>query len=313
MLPQSRAEQKAHSIMFHHFFDKKHINGQGAISSDQFEKIIDYYSSDLISAEEWAYKARTSSLQNNDICLSFDDALLCQYEIAVPVLKKYDLTAFWFVYSSVLDGEIEMLEIYRKFRTEYFSCIDDFYDAFFSVIDSSQYSNDVTQSLTNYSHDNWKHFPFYSENDTKFRYIRDVSLDPTEYNHIMSMMMKNYQINIEEFCSDLWMNIDHVKDLHSDGHIIGLHSHSHPTAMSTLSAEQQENEYRKNYNFLHDALGDKPTTMSHPCNSYDKKTLRILDDLGIELGFRANMDDHNYSRFEFPREDHAVTIKRIEK
>jgi len=310
MTEQNRTEQP-HAIMFHHFFDNKHVKGQGAISSHQFENIIESHYDDLLPAKEWFDKAKTNSLGNYDICLSFDDTLLCQYEVALPVLEKYNLTAFWFVYSSVLDGGIEFLEIYRKFRTEYFNCIDDFYDSFFSVVNKSQYCDNVALSLRSYSHDKWKHFPFYSRNDTKFRYIRDTSLSTDQYNHIMTMMMQNYKIDLNEFASDLWMDAEHIKRLHSNGHIIGLHSHTHPKKISKLSVPEQENEYQTNYNFLYDVLGERPITMAHPSNSYNEQTLSILEKLGIELGFRANMEDHNYSKFEFPREDHANIIRKI--
>ena len=145
-----------HGLMFHHFFDKKHVRGQGSISEHQFEKIIQHYGKNILSADNWFNKAKSNSLDDKDVCLTFDDTLLCQYDIALPVLQKYNLTAFWFINSSVLTGEIGNLEVYRKFRTVCFSGIEDFY-----------------------------------------------------------------------------------------GHIIGLHSHTHPTMLSKLSKIDQEKEYLK--------------------------------------------------------------------
>ena len=311
---ENRTEQNiAHGIMFHHFYDEKHISGQGAISAIQFENIIQHYGDNLLSAGEWFNKAKTNSLGDKDVCLTFDDALLCQYDIALPILEKYNLTAFWFVYSSVLNGGIENLEVYRKFRTVYFSDVEEFYKTFFQTIEYTKYHEEVKQSLNSYSHDNWKNFPFYSENDTKFRFIRDTSLGVEKYNHVMDVIMKSYDIDINEFSSDLWMNIEHIQNLNSNGHIIGLHSHTHPTQLSKLAVIEQEIEYKQNYDFLNTKLGQKPKTVSHPCNSYSSDTLSILRDLDIEIGFRANMENHLYSEFEFPREDHANVIRRIEQ
>ena len=36
--------------------------------------------------------------------VTFDDNLKCQYDIALPILDKYSLKAFWFIYTSPLDG-----------------------------------------------------------------------------------------------------------------------------------------------------------------------------------------------------------------
>ena len=53
----------------------------------------------ILPADEWMARATSDRLDENDLCLTFDDALRCQYDVALPVLEKYGLTAFWFVYS----------------------------------------------------------------------------------------------------------------------------------------------------------------------------------------------------------------------
>lgn len=305
--------EKPYGLMFHHFYDEKHSKGQGAISADQLESIIEYYGDDLLSAEEWYNKAITKTLSSNDICLTFDDALLCQYEIALPVLEKYNLTAFWFVYSSVLDGGLENLEVYRKFRTKYFAKIDDFYDRFFLAVKDSIYNGDVEMAMNYYSHASWKHFPFYSRNDTKFRYIRDTVLGPQKYNQLMHTIMSDFNINMAEFTSDLWMKSEHVREIHNKGHVVGLHSHTHPTAIAKLSVVEQEKEYQTNFEYLCSILDENPKVVSHPCNSYSKETLSILRKLGVELGFRSNMENHMFSMYEYPRDDHANILTRIEQ
>jgi len=307
---------KPHGIMFHHFYDDKHCNGQGAISAEQLRDIIDHYGRDnILPAKEWFDRAIGKRLKSNDICLTFDDSLLCQYEVALPVLEKYNLTAFWFVYTSVMDGEIEMFEVHRKFRSVRFTDIDDFYETFFRAVEKSAYGSDVESALKNYSHDNWKTYPFYTKNDTKFRYIRDTVLGITKYNHIMSVIMQDYKINLSEFASDLWMTAEHLKTLNSRGHIIGLHSHTHPMLLSKLPASEQRKEYQRNYKFIFDTLGERPVSMSHPRNSYNEETLSILEnDLKIQLGFRDNMKElAAHSKYEFPREDHANILRRMSK
>ena len=62
--------------------------------------------------------------------------------------------------------------------------------------------------------------------------------------------MIDFDIDKKEFSLDLWMNIENIKKLNEDGHIIGLHSHTHPTMLSKLSKIDQEKEYLKNYKVL---------------------------------------------------------------
>ena len=59
--------------------------------------------------------------------------------------------------------------------------------------------------------------------------------------------------------------------------------------------------------------------MSHPNGSYNKDTIKILTDLGIELGFKQimtiepekGMTKINNSFLEIARQDHAGIIKRM--
>ena len=93
--------------------------------------------------------------------------------------------------------------------------------------------------------------------------------------------------------------------------MVGLHSHTHPTRIERLPVEIQRDEYRKNFDCLLDLLGERPEAMSHPCNSYSRDTLKILRELGISLGFAANMQARGQSELEYPREDHANLVKSI--
>ena len=59
--------------------------------------------------------------------------------------------------------------------------------------------------------------------------------------------------------------------------------------------------------------------MSHPSGSYNDDTLKILKELGVELGFKQimsiepkkGMKKINNSSLEIAREDHATIIKKI--
>lgn len=300
--------------MFHHFYDDRHIRGQGAISQNELAQIIDYYrkSHQILTAREWLDKATRNELSAKDVCLTFDDALLCQYEVALPVLEAYDLSAFWFVYSSVITGGSEKLEIYRKFRTSCFEDIAAFYEFFFESVGESQYGARVKDALSNFSPESYlSQFPFYTVEDRQFRFIRDKVLGVDAYNQILDQMILAQSIDLADFSRDLWMQEQHVVELHEKDHVIGLHSHTHPTALAALPAQDQWSEYKTNYDTLTEILNTIPETVSHPCNSYSQETIQILQDLKIKVGFRSNMAEQHSSLLEFPREDHANIMEKI--
>jgi len=306
---------KAHGIMFHHFYDAdKHIQAQGAINTHDFRKILYYLKENynLISADEWRLKSINNTLEKKDICITFDDNLLCQFEIALPVLKEFNLKAFWFIYSSPLIGVIEKLELYRYFRSSHYKTINDFYIDFNHNISNSHYKNIVETKVKNYSETDYlSQFSFYSSEDKKFRYIRDEILGQSIYYELMDNMLEKNNIDVKSISELLWMKPDQIKILSNEGHIIGLHSHTHPTALSKLSKEQQSKEYDTNHKVLSSIINTEINTMAHPNGSYSKETLELLSSQNIKVGFRSDFQEGFGSVLEHPRIDHTYFIKKL--
>ena len=136
-----------YGVMFHHFCDARHPRGQGAITAQELEDILDYVGLHrILPAHEWLERATKGTLEAGETCLTFDDALRCQYDIALPVLERYGLTAFWFVYSSVFEGNEEPLEIYRYFRAVEYTDMDEFCVAFAEEVRST-YPNEYAAGM----------------------------------------------------------------------------------------------------------------------------------------------------------------------
>ncbi|MCA1012696.1 polysaccharide deacetylase family protein [Halobacillus halophilus] len=302
-----------HGLMFHHFHNDEHVKGQGSISAATLADMIDFVGCKyILSASDWYERAVAGKLDKNDLCITFDDNLKCQYDVAYPVLKSYGIKAFWFVYTSPLEGELERIEIYRHFRCSNFASVNDFYQAFLKAVQTSPYLKRVEKALNNFDPSKYlTEFPFYTKEDKIFRYIRDRILGAEPYQEIMEQMLIDYQVDIGQLKGKLWMNEEQLRQLDSEHNIIGLHSHSHPTYLGRLPATEQEKEYRKNASVLKNVLAKDPVTVSHPCNSYNQDTLSILHKLGVKVGFRANMYGNLSSRYEYPREDHANILKEM--
>ncbi|HEX3356210.1 MAG TPA: polysaccharide deacetylase family protein [Tepidisphaeraceae bacterium] len=300
-------------VMFHHFHDRVHPVGQGSISGAELERLIESIGRHrILPACEYLWRAQRGKLRAGDLCLTFDDNLRCQFDIARPVLDQFGLTAFWFVYTSVLQGNVEPLEIYRYFRNTQFDSVDGFYDAFFDVLDSSPHAQIAEMLLEEFNPRTYlAGFPFYTDADRKFRFVRDEALGPARYCELMDQMIAEAGIDISEVAKQLWMRDDDIRALHGAGHVIGLHSHTHPTRMEHLDEDGQRDQYFENYSYLNQLLDERPAAMSHPCNSYNATTLAILRELGITLGFRANMAAGYGGELEHPREDHANLMRAM--
>ncbi|MCC7016138.1 MAG: polysaccharide deacetylase family protein [Rhodospirillales bacterium] len=298
---------RPHGIMFHYFHDDAAFKaGQGTLTADDLEAILDDLGNErILGAEEWVQRARANRLSPGDLCLTFDHALHCQYAIALPILRRRGLTALWFVCTAALVGEAPPLEAYRRFRCEYFDTIDDFYTTFFRTAADRFPGSRVTRALREIPSDYLAEFAFYSASDRKFRYLRDRILSPEEYRDVMDRAIESRGMSVRELSDGVWLEADRLRSLKDEGHVVGLHSHSHPMLIGMETPESQYAEYKASRDILSDVLGKPPLTMSHPNNSYSRATLDILDDLGIALGFRSNMKMDGAPLLELPREDVA--------
>ena len=299
--------------MFHHFHSATHSPAQGSISAEQLAEVIERVGpARILPARQWLRCALTATLKAADVCLTFDDNLRCQYDVALPVLRSYGLTAFWFVYTSVCEGTIEPLEVYRQFRTTRFPSVDAFYKAFFEAVEVSTDGDEVRAGLAGFQPRQYlSAYPFYNDDDRRFRFVRDELLGPEKYAAVMDGLIARSGMDLRAASNGLWMGPRQLRELHAAGHVVGLHSHSHPTRIERLPYDAQRAEYRRNFDYLAGLLGENPQAMSHPCNSYNRDTLAILRELGIAIGFRANMQTATRSELEYPREDHANLIRAL--
>ena len=311
-----------HGIMFHHFHDDGvHTKGQGSIDKDDFYKMINFIGrKNILDADVFFEKFKNNKLKENEVCLTFDDGIKCQIDVALPVLEELKIKSFFFVYTSLFDGKPDNLEIFRYFRMSYFNNIDEFYDSFYksSNLDLKDFfkknDNEIKYRKSKY--------PFYSIEDIKFRLVRNNFLTKNQYEEIMFLMFDEKKFDYKDFYKKLFFQKSDLQTLNNLGHLIGLHSHNHPTMLEKLNYDEQKNEYEKSISSISNIL-EKPKNeikyMSHPCGSYNDDTLEILKGLGVELGFKnlmtiekeKKMNKINNSFLEIARANHSNILEMI--
>jgi peptidoglycan/xylan/chitin deacetylase (PgdA/CDA1 family) len=289
-------------IMFHHFHGDGHPAQQGSLSVDTLRRII--AERRPVSAQAWI--DATVAGESVGECLTFDDGLSSQVDVALPVLREHGLTAFWFVNTAPLVGEYAPLEVYRAFRHA-FASMDQFYEAFNAAVMASSHAERARNQMCVYPPKYLSQFPFYTEADKRFRFLRDKVLGAA-YFEIMAGMMDARGYDAAEASRGLCVDADGLKALAADGHVIGLHSHAHPTDLAGLPMADQRHQYARNAEVLTGVLGRgwEPLCVSHPSNSYHTGTLDLLREMGVQIGFRANTEHlAERSSLEFAREDCA--------
>ena len=310
--------------MFHHFHDNGiHTKGQGSIDKDDFYKMINFIGrNNILDADIFFEKFKNNKLKNNEVCLTFDDAIKCQIDIALPILEELKIKSFFFVYTSVFEGKPDNLEFFRYFRMNYFNSVNKFYDEFYKVLDKDLNSFfEINKKKIDIMK---KKYNFYSYEDIKFRLVRDIFLSKDDYEKNMILMLKEFKVDIENLKLKLFFDEKDLIKLDELGHTIGLHSHNHLTKIENLSYGEQKEEYSTNLNNLTKILkksSDFIKSCSHPCGSYNKNSLKVLKELGIDIAFKDSMTvDYemgmkliNNSFLEIARQDHIEILKMMNK
>jgi peptidoglycan/xylan/chitin deacetylase (PgdA/CDA1 family) len=296
--------------MFHHFHGDAHGPSQGSLSAEGFRAMIEWLGRDrFLPAHEWLERSLAGTLPDDALCATFDDNLRCQFDVAWPVMREMGLTGFFFAQTSVIEGDLNKLEIYRHFRHTCFASIDEFYGVFHRAVATSPYGDEVASRLPKLDPENaWPDFPVYTAADRVFRVVRDVVLGQARYEEVMDGMVAEAKLDFSELAPLLWMDAPALRMLHESGNVIGLHSHTHPTRLALLPAAEQEWEYGRNRDVIEAITGERPRTVAHPANDYDAVTLGILRQMDIVHGFRANMSLRPHSELEWPREDHGQVL-----
>lgn len=299
------------AVEFHYFHDDTtHPRCQGSLSAADLERMLDHLQAryTLLNAADFLETALAGTGRPDQICLTFDDGVRSQLDVAVPVLEARGLTGMFFCYSSHFCQDISMLEVYHDFRFRCYETVEQFYADFFACLknDPAVYNERIARGMEAFSYDEYlPHCPWHSYTDKLFRYTRDCLLTPQQYRLLMAQLMLRRGYDWKKRSADLWIDAQALRALEKKGHLIGLHSHTHPTNITALSREAQWLEYAENQRQLSQILNHPVTVAAYPCGKYHEGTLADMARLKVNLAFTAEMTDYA-DPLRMPRKNHPL-------
>ena len=306
---------KIFGLMFHHFHDGiNHKRSEGSISKSQFKKILLNFKRSIVTPEEFINKiSNNKKKEKKTICLTFDDGIKSQVDIALEVLDDLNLKGFFFTNSFQYENKISLLECCRYFRNNYFSNIEEFYELFLTNLKNNFSEKKIKlflKSNKEYFVNRKKIAPFYSYKDLEFRLLRDYFLNKQEYNKQLIELFNLKGFKYKKKSNKLHFSKEDLRLLSYNKHEIGLHSHSHPIPITDLPLRDLKNEYNKNYLILKKIIKRDILSMSHPNGYFSNNCKKVLKNLGIKLGFgNAKVNPKKkFNLFNIPRIDHTYLI-----
>ena len=101
-----------------------------------------------------------------------------------------------------------------------------------------------------------------------------------------------------------FMKSDDILDLHKRGHIIGVHSHTHPSPFYDLSYTEMLNEWNTSKLILENIIGEKVNTASIPGGDMDRNTQLSSYESGLSYLFCSEPFIH-------PKQNGNILLGRI--
>lgn len=97
--------------------------------------------------------------------------------------------------------------------------------------------------------------------------------------------------------SNTFLNAEQIKSIRKRGHIIGAHSHNHPSIFRDLTYDEKIYEWKQSKEVLEKILNEKVYTASIPGGDMDDDTIRSAGEVGIKVLFTSEPHYTPFNKF----------------
>src|SRR3990172_225977 len=229
-----------HGVMFHRFHASDTASAwQGALSPAQFEAILLFVGiENILSPRDWMSRLQEGTLEPQHRCVTFDDGLRSQADHALPVLERFGLQAFWFVYSCVSDGIPVKSEVY-SFVAGACGGMPGLIEEFLQRCPPGFQEQLRSPAFAAYEARVRAAHPFYTAKDAEYRFLRNQPENAAAFESLMDAIVSERGFTIDDLAQRLWLASADLAALSGAGHYVGLHSYSHPYEIAPLSPAPQ--------------------------------------------------------------------------
>jgi len=252
-----------HIIVNYHYVEDPNENNAGMhpCSAREFEKHVSFLKKHYRFASLQEVYESAKKKKDEKVCsFTFDDGLKDQYEIAVPILKKYNAQATFFIITSVFEGYVPSTQkahmLFSKLP------IAELIDSFASFL-KKEYPHSTVQHVIPKDKRLYPERRLYEDIPTAN--FKEVFLKvPYKIKeHFLSDTLARLKVEERGIFSSLFMGEDEVIQLQKDGFEVGSHTHRHH-ALTELDPEETKKDFLKSKTHFLRILGDTPAIFSYP-------------------------------------------------
>lgn len=256
----------------------------------------------IITPQEVKVLIKKKKINKNYIWLTFDDGYSDHVSYVLPELKKKNIKASFFpVVNSLEKKKVIPANLIHLILSK-IKNNDKFFQEIIKILIEKKVSGKFLKNLK------------YKKNISRFdnniiykiKQLLQKDLSKKIREDILDYLFKKYvKSSISNILDKLYFDINEAKEIIADGHEIGMHTANHPW-METLNFEAQQKEIKKNINFFkQNRIFYDDITFCYPYGSYNKSTIKILQENSIKFGITTKPKKfyNSMSSLEIPRFD----------
>lgn len=268
-----------------------------------FDRIIKYLTShfEVVPLEAWLNDPGAFGKKGRKpASVLFDDGYKDNIQYAAPILHKYKCPASFYVVTGCIDNDIPTWtyivdNAFQKTKMELITLDLDFVPGEFRTLHFSASGKELIRKV--------KPWMKSLSNEKRLKVLELVTSQCSDVPPPSGKMMS-------------WTE---VKQLATDGFIIGSHSHTHPMLASLSSEDEIRNELLISYQKTEAGTGMPPLSISYPIGSYDERVMRIAVETGYKYGLAVRQqfyrtypnDIYAIPRVELYQESWLKTMSRV--
>lgn len=228
-------------------------------------------------------------IPDNALLLTFDDGYIDHYTVAFPLLKKYEMQGSFFVHSDVLSNNIALDANKLQFVLASGADISEIKNSLLKEVD--QFRSEKPDLASNA--ELIEKYAIPNRWDTaEVMFVKRMlqTVLPQELRRIICERLFKEYVGIDEtiFSKELYMNMDQIRIMHSDGMHIGIHGDGN-TLLGEMNTESVKESIDHALMFLGEVVSPSSWSLSyHDGKNNTDKIIEYVKSKGCAIGFTTD-------------------------
>ena len=291
--------------LMYHRIDTIDTNPWGiCVSPQNFEKQISFLHDNykVISIDEAVKQISESRIEENCVCITFDDGYADNYFHAKPILEKYNCAATFFIATAFINtksfwwDKLEIIFLHSKQLPKELSIQTGDEKLSFRLSENKLTEQEWEQ------HKTWKWHEAPPTDRCKIYlslWEKLTALSPEKIEAALIELRHWSCYDIINYPQRLPMNNAQLKEFSANKlFTLALHTHNH-CDLSYLNEQSQHNEITTCKEILHDQIGIKSNYFSYPFGKYNDDTIQLAKDLQLSACFTTEAIVNNSQSDKF--------------